>query len=175
MAKSTKIIFPTSSKFLIGGGVLALAPILALIIMSSRYRDNYYNSLNCDIYDVTPIDSAVNDYTNSIYYFFQYSYRAQNCSSSFIYTIDDSNYYDIIDSHDEFLNITNATCYALKNEDQCDVSMWTPTSGVWFLGILLGSLALFFDLVAIGSCLCLCVGWDGNDPDLDWRCCPCCQ
>lgn len=138
----------TLKKSLIGTGLLVLiGALIALITFSALYYDNYYNTLTCDIYQVTPIESA-NDYR--VYWFFQYSYRGQGCEESKVYTVDDYSYYVVVESHDRISNLTNATCYAEKQTDQCDVYMNAPTSTGFIMGMLLGSPLLLVAFCALG-------------------------
>jgi hypothetical protein len=139
----------TSNFFIFGGFAVLISGLIALITLSALNYNNYYNTLICDIYDVTPVDSTT-DYT--IEYYFQYSYSGQGCEESSIYTIWNSNYFDAIESRDRIANTTTAPCYAEKHTNQCDCYMNPPQSSGFFMGIFLGSLGLLISII-VSSCV----------------------
>lgn len=131
---------------------LLVAGSIAMITLSAIYKDSDYNSLVCDIYDVSPVESGVNR-LGSAYWYFQYSFSGQNCDNVNYYKVDDYNYYDLLDAHDKISNRTNSTCYARKREDQCDCSMNIPSSVLW-APLLIGSILLGGAVCALGITFC---------------------
>lgn len=147
------IVLSSAITFLIG--------CILMISLCTYYKDFQYNTLTCEIFGVTDVESIYKN--NAIKWFFQYNYRAENCSNYDTYTIYGSDYEEAISNWDYFSNLTTATCYAKKTADQCNVSMKITKWNDYLLGVLFGSIGIFLSLILICVKIWQLCGGDCNN------------
>jgi hypothetical protein len=159
---------PTRKAVMLAVGVFGLLCSIVTVTLCALYKDHQNNSLTCEISDVTDVTSIYKN--GKISWFFQYNYRGVNCTESEgTYTIYESSYDQAIETREHFVVMTNTTCYARKNGDQCDVSMNDSVPDGYYFGIIFGSCIL-----VLSVCWILFVGFcpdgavdstDSDEPD----------
>lgn len=132
--------------------LIILLIAVTLIGVCGHYEGNYYNTLTCNMSSVTPIDSS--EHKGSIYWYFQYDLKNQDCDDWDTATVYNTNYNDAVDDHNRYSNKTTITCYTVKGQDQCNVFSSAPHAGDFWAGIIIGIILLLLVLICMWATFC---------------------